>query len=121
MTLGLLKPCLTCGEPSTESRCPDHTRPEALRARGTAEERGYDAAWRRLSKRARRLQPFCGWPGCGSSRNLSGEHTPEAWWRKENGKPIRLQDIEVLCAKHQAEAGSSRPGSPRYSEWEASR
>lgn len=120
MSLGLLRPCLTCGEPSPGSRCPEHTKkPEALRARGTAEDRGYDSAWRRLSKRARARQNFCSL--CSSTSNLSTDHTPEAWWRKANRLPIRLRDVQVLCARCQAELGSSRPGSPRYTEWEASR
>lgn len=120
MSLGLLRPCLDCGEPSTESRCPDHTvERSAVRVRETAEERGYDSQWRKLSKRARRLQPFCG--RCGSRRNTGTDHLPIAWHRKANGLPIRLADVEVLCASCQMIVGSSRPGSHRYAEWEANR
>lgn len=120
MSLGLARPCLDCGEPTTESRCPDHrAERSATRARRAPEDRGYDAAWRRLSARARQLQRFC--TRCGSTKNLSTDHTPEAWHRKVNGLPITLRHVQVLCATCQAELGSSRPGSTRYDEWEAGR
>lgn len=116
MSLDLMRPCLDCGEPSAESRCPSHARAKsATRARETPEDRGYDAAWRRLSKRARQRQNFCS--RCQSTRNLSTDHTPEAWWRKAHGLPITLRHVTVLCAKCQSEVGSSRPGTPRYQEW----
>ena len=50
-----LRCCLKCGEPTTGPRCPEHT----TDAKGTATARGYNSSWDRLSKRARRLQPFC--------------------------------------------------------------
>lgn len=120
MSLGLLRPCLTCGEPSPESRCPDHAYAHArTRERETPEQRGYDSAWRRLSRRARSRQNFC--TRCQSTRNLSVDHLPSAWWKKEHRLPITLRDVQVVCAKCQAELGSSRPGSDRYAVWEATR
>jgi len=122
VSLGLPRPCLDCGEPSTESRCEEHGPVhDATRARdrATPEERGYDAAWRRLSARARARQNFC--TRCQSTDNLSTDHLPSAWWRKAKGLPLSLRDVQVLCATCQAELGSSRPGSRRYAEWEESR
>jgi len=120
MSFGLLRSCLDCGSLSTESRCAEHRPTQvATRARETPEERGYDAAWRRLSKRARQRQGFCN--RCSSTKHLSTDHTPEAWWRKANGLPITLRHVQVLCAGCQVELGSSRPGSPRYEAWEANR
>lgn len=97
-----LRPCLDCGEPATGPRCPEHT----LDHKPTAHARGYDAAWTRLSKRARRLQPFCA--DCGSTEDLQTDHTPEAWARKAAGKPIRLQDVQVLCGPCNRAAGAAR-------------
>lgn len=120
MSLGLLRPCLTCGEPSPGSRCPEH---EALRARGrsrpTYRERGYDAAWDRLSRRVRSRQNFC--MRCQATDNLSVDHLPIAWHRWELALPVRLRDVQVVCARCQSELGSSRPGSARYEEWERNR
>lgn len=96
-----LRPCLTCGEPSTGPRCAEHTD-----SKPTAHARGYDAAWSRLSKRARRLQPFC--TDCGATEDLQADHTPEAWARKAAGKPIRLSDIRVRCGPCNRAAGAAR-------------
>lgn len=109
-----LKPCIQCGVPSPETRCEDH-RIEHLAAkdehRGSARSREYDAAWDRLSRKARRLQPFCS--DCLTTQNLTADHKPSAWVRKAEGKPLRLSDVVVLCNDHNAARGSSRPGSAR--------
>ena len=64
-----LRPCLTCGEPSSGSYCsgcrPADTRP-------TMRQRGYGTAWDKLSKRLRRLSPFC--ESCGATEQLSVDH-----------------------------------------------
>ena len=57
-----LSPCLDCGEPTTGPRCPEHT----VDPKASATDRGYDGAWTKLSRRARRLQPFC--TDCGTRR-----------------------------------------------------
>lgn len=101
----LLKPCLVCGTPSDGPRCPEHAPKSA--PKGSAHSRGYDAAWRRLSAKARKLQPFCG--ECGATEDLQTDHTPEAWERKAAGKSIRLQDVRVLCGPCNRDAGRARP------------
>lgn len=97
-----MRPCLTCGEPATGPRCDEHT----LDPKASAQDRGYDAAWTRLSKRSRRLQPFC--ELCGATEGLECDHTPEAWERKAAGKAIRLQDVRVLCGPCNRAAGAAR-------------
>lgn len=97
-----LTACLDCGEPATGPRCAEHT----LDPKPDATTRGYDAAWKRLSKRARRLQPWC--ESCGGTEDLQTDHTPEAWARKAAGKPIRLQDVRVLCGPCNRAAGAAR-------------
>ena len=108
------RPCLVCGEPSDETRCVEHRiehRRQRDEHRGSAHERGYTSAWSRLSVKARKLQPFC--LDCGTTTNLSADHKPEAWQRVAEGKPLRLQDIDVTCRDCNAARGSSRPGSDR--------
>lgn len=97
-----LTACLDCGEPSDGPRCPEHT----IDTKTHASARGYDATWTKLSKRARRLQPFCS--DCGSTEDLQTDHTPEAWARKAAGKPIRLTDVQVLCGPCNRAAGAAR-------------
>lgn len=103
-----LRPCLDCGEPSENSRCSEHAGLD--RKLLTARERGYDARHDALSRRARRLQPFC--TECGTSRDLQLHHLPIAWERKEAGKVIRLVDVVVLCGEHNREAGPTRGSTP---------
>lgn len=104
--MSLLKPCIDCGELSDKARCEIH-RPKAF-PKESAHKRGYDYAWFQLSRRARKLQPFCSIPGC-KDKDLTGDHSPEAWERKANGLPIRLQDIDVLCRTHNAAKGQAKP------------
>lgn len=82
--------------------------------RGNRHERGYDNTWERLSKRARKLQPFC--LDCGATDDLTGDHTEEAWKRREAGKVIRLQDIEVVCRRCNSERGAAR-GEKSSNRW----
>lgn len=114
------RPCLTCGELSEQSRCDLCAPTFTAASRRTYEQRrlsprkrGYDAAWTRLSARARALQPWCS--RCGTSEDLTTDHTPQAWARKAEGLPIRLEDVDVLCRSHNASLGSSRPGTERAS------
>jgi len=88
-----LRPCLDCGTPTPLTRCPEH--------------RGYDATWERLSRRARKIQPWCS--DCGATEDLQADHTPEAWQRRAAGKPIRLQDIDIVCRDCNVSRGSARP------------
>lgn len=97
-----LTACLDCGEPTSGPRCREH----AVDTKPAASARGYDAAWTRLSKRARRLQPFC--TDCGSTEDLQADHTPAAWARKAAGKVIRLADVRVLCGPCNRAAGAAR-------------
>jgi 5-methylcytosine-specific restriction enzyme A len=102
-----LKPYVSCGELSDQSRCPEH-RPQQVKA--SAASRGYDNAWTRLSRKARKLQPFC--LDCGSTEDLQADHSPEAWRRKAAGKTIRLRDIDVVCGPCNRRRGAARGDAP---------
>ena len=108
MMNAILKPCLVCGEPCQTGRCADHP-PKPRRRPSRAV--GYDAAWDRLSRKARAIQPFC--TDCGTDQNLTCDHLPEAWARKARGLSLRLADVDVVCATCNKRRGSSRPGTPR--------
>lgn len=64
------KPCLTCGEPSSGTYCPG-CRP-ADRRRDKPAVHLNPTAWKALSKRARRLQPWC--LDCLGTGDLCGDH-----------------------------------------------
>ena len=97
-----LKPCLVCGEPGSGPRCQVHT----VDRKRPAADRGYDQAWRRLSARARKLQPFC--TDCGEVDDLQLDHSPEAWAAKAAGKAITLAMTEVVCGPCNRLRGAAR-------------
>lgn len=106
--------CIDCGTvtPAGNARC-DTCRRGSIRHRirkhskkTAPQDRGYDAQWKRLSARARKLQPFC--TDCGTTHDLQADHTPEAWDRKERGLAVRLQDIDVVCAPCNRKRGAAR-------------
>ena len=113
-----LKPCLSCGEPGENARCTDcattNKRQYGHSKKTNAADRGYDRRWRLLSERARRIQDWC--TDCGSPDRLTADHSPKAWERYYAGKPIRLQDIDVVCQACNNDRGSSRPGGERATE-----
>lgn len=92
-----MKPCLVCGEPSSASRCPEHpaaARPDTRpRDRVTRANR---AAWKNLSRRLRRLQPWCSVPGCAST-DLTVDHIVSL---DDGGEPYALDNLQVLCRSH---------------------
>lgn len=102
----LLKPCLDCGELSSFTRCDEH-RPPTSSGKASASARGYDSAWSRLSRRARRLQPFCS--DCGTSDDLTVDHSPAAWQAKAEGRQISLDLVDVVCRGCNARRGRARP------------
>lgn len=109
----LRTPCIDCGEVTDDTRCsPCSTKHETARQRGRVQvkksttARGYTGAWKRLSERARQLQPFCS--DCGAKSDLQADHSPEAWKRHEKGLPVRLKDIDVVCGTCNRKRGAAR-------------
>ena len=102
-----LRPCLDCGEPSTGPRCPEHT----VDTKAPAAARGYDWQWTKLSRRARKLQPWC--EDCGAIEDLQTDHSPEAWAAKAAGKPIKLSMVSVVCGQCNRRRGAARGHAPR--------
>lgn len=76
--------CLSCGQPSKATHCAGCSR---ARAHGDTTTRGYGASWQRLSRRARRLQPWCS--TCGAVEDLTTDHL--RW------PATTLADVQVLC------------------------
>jgi len=114
VTKGIPRPCLDCGEViASGSRCDDCRRAHRRATdppKANTKARGYGSRWQRLSKRARRMQPWC--TDCGTTEDLTTDHTPEAWARFYAGRPIRLQDIDVVCRPCNARRGRARPVAP---------
>lgn len=103
--MSLSRPCLECGTPvRNASRCPEHQRHDNRPKDRT--ERGYGTAWMKLSRRARRLQQHCS--DCGATEDLTADHSEEAWRRHYAGKPIRLQDVDVVCRSCNSRRGARR-------------
>lgn len=98
-----LRPCIRCGEPTPRTHCDAH-RPKPPPK--SPRHYGYDAAWDRLSKRARRMQPWCS--DCGAVDDLTADHRPEAWEAKAAGRSITLAMVDVLCRSCNTRRGAAR-------------
>lgn len=85
-----------CGEPALTSRCDLHPRPSTKEHKTGREARGYDDAWRKLSIRARELQPWCS--RCGTSEDLTADHLQ---W-----PATTLKHVDVLCRSCNAKKGA---------------
>lgn len=110
-----MRPCIVCGEPGESTRCDEHALPRGGKHQQSPYERGYDNAWRKLSERARKLQPFCS--DCGATTDLQCDHTPLAWERKTRGLPIRLRDVDVVCGPCNRKRGAARGEKTRETGW----
>ena len=97
----LRRPCITCGESCEGARCAAHRRPDR---RPSPRDRGYDAAWVRLSKRARELQPWCS--HCGTDQDLTLDHL-RSLARGGQRRNLRLSDVQVLCRSCNSRAAST--------------
>lgn len=98
-----LRPCLRCGEPTPRTHCDEH-RPKP--SPKSPRDFGYDAAWDRLSRRARRLQPWCS--ACGAVDDLTADHRPAAWEAKAAGRAITIAMVDVLCRSCNTRRGAAR-------------
>ncbi|MBN7452622.1 HNH endonuclease [Mycobacteroides abscessus] len=67
----LSKPCIKCGEPAPGTYC-SGCRPADTRIRNRRGQAAYDPHWRKLSQRARKLQPWC--LDCGAVDDLTADH-----------------------------------------------
>lgn len=103
----LLKPCIKCGVLGPTTTCPDHTIISERYPKDSPRKRGYTSAWDKLSRRARRLQPFC--TNCGTKKDLTLDHSTEAWEAHDAGKPITMSMVQVLCRPCNARKGPARP------------
>jgi 5-methylcytosine-specific restriction endonuclease McrA len=52
------------------------------------------------------MQDFC--TDCGSTDDLTVDHSPEAWAAKAAGKTIKLSMLQVLCRSCNSRKGAAR-------------
>lgn len=90
-----LRPCLACGEPVAGSYCEDcqPARPSSSERDKPAVHRN-PAAWKALSKRVRRLQPWC--LDCGATEHLQGDHIIPVKIAPELA--LVVENVTVRCA-----------------------
>lgn len=100
-----MKPCIVCGEPSSGPRCPEHPRePRSGKAKTTTAITGNPTAWKKLSRRLRRMQPWCSVPGCANTELTVDHIVPLV----NGGAPFDLANLQVLCRSHNAAKGRGK-------------
>lgn len=85
------RPCLVCGEPSAESRCPDHRVHKTHTGRHAVHTN--TTRWKKLSRKLRRMQPFCS--TCGARDDLTVDHKVPLTERPDLA--YDLANLDVLC------------------------
>lgn len=90
--------CTICGEPCHDGRCAEHRPKKDPGKRLTRAQTGYDSKWDRLSKQARRLQPWCS--DCGTPDDLTGDHLQ---WPATS-----LRHVDVVCRSCNSIRGAIR-------------
>jgi 5-methylcytosine-specific restriction enzyme A len=103
-------PCLDCGNPTLHRpRCPECRRARQRQLKKRA-NKAYDGQWRKLSKRARSLQPWCS--RCGATNNLTADHVhPLARGGKTRNLKLGV-DVDVLCNRCNAAKGTTIAAAP---------
>jgi 5-methylcytosine-specific restriction protein A len=95
----LPRPCVDCGIVVRATRCVECGRKKERR-RVRREQRGYDSAWRALSKMMRATQPWCS--RCRSTRDLTLDHIIPL----SRGGTNDAANAQVLCRKCNSEKGT---------------
>lgn len=93
------RPCLTCGRPSEGSYCLPHTPPKLRKPGASAYDR---QAWRKASRQARELQPWCA--RCGSTSNLTADHVVPLARGGDQIPPPEM--LAVLCRSCNSRKGA---------------
>ena len=92
----MLRPCLECGEPTKQSRCPVHTSARN-KARGSSTQRGYGATWQRVRDGYIARNPLCQEPGC-SAFAVDVDHVVPI----RAGGTHKHANLQSLCRLHHA-------------------
>jgi 5-methylcytosine-specific restriction enzyme A len=105
MGMSVPRPCVVCGALTVGSSKCEACRPADYRrwrigrpSHRPSRSVGYSTAWSRLSRRARRAQPWC--TDCGATTDLTADHL--VW-------PARsLVDVAVRCRRCNSRKGPVR-------------
>lgn len=92
----LMQPCVECGDLSTKNRCEAHQLPSAPKDRGRHVAHANRARWANLSRRLRRMSPFC--EMCGTKDDLTVDHIVRVTDRPE--WTYEVDNLRVLCRTH---------------------
>jgi hypothetical protein len=104
MALRIRRACLDCGGIiEGGARCQRCTR-ERDRHRGSRHQRGYDNEHGKAARAAIGEEPWCHWPGCGVTGDLTGHHLIP-------GDPSG--GYTVLCRRHNTIEANQRRAAAR--------
>ena len=99
-----LQPCVECGELTDRNRCSRHriVRPRAAKTNSSHVAFKNNAKWKRLSKKLRKLSPFC--EICGTSDDLTVDHIVRVHDRPE--WTYEPDNCRILCRYHNGKLAS---------------
>ena len=92
----LMQPCVECGDLSNRNRCEAHQLPSAPKNRTNHVAYANRSRWKNLSRRLRRMSPFC--EMCGTKDDLTVDHIVRVTDRPE--WTYEVDNLRVLCRTH---------------------
>src|SRR5690606_15527647 len=108
----LFKPCLVCGELSKESRCSEHRITRTSREGHAAYKN--NARWKNLSKKLRKLQPWCS--ECGATDDLTCDHIIPV--KERSDLTYATENIQILCRSCNGSKAGQPPSEAQRAEVE---
>src|SRR5699024_11049973 len=93
--LMLMQPCVECGDLSVKNRCEAHQLPSTPKDRGRHVAYANRSRWKSLSRRLRRMSPFC--EMCGAKDDLTVDHIVRVTDRPE--WTYEIDNLRVLCRR----------------------
>ena len=103
----LMQPCVQCGEISDRNRCEQHRPQHAPKDRTKHVAHQNRSRWANLSRRLRKMSPFC--ELCGTSSDLTVDHIIRVTDRPE--WTYEVDNLRVLCRTHNSSI-STQSASP---------
>ena len=111
------RPCLGCGEPTAGTRCPTCAA-ERQRQHDARRDRKHPhwnpTRWQKLSRRVRKLQPFC--VDCGATADLCADHIIPVAERPDLA--YRVENVAVRCRSCNGRKANRPPNDQERTEVE---
>jgi hypothetical protein len=104
-----LRRCLDCPRLTPNTRCPEHTR---ARQQAKDDRRPTRRTYAEQQRRRQQVEavPWCQWPGCGATTDLTAGHLVDVAAADGAGVPVGIAEagpLTTLCRHHNSSSGAT--------------